>query len=140
MDHKRFLVLVALISVLIGCCAAVVVYSMVNDKDFTRRSLSPEDVSNSFLSALKNGDYQAAFDLCDPGLQDELIDPSNMQSEIERYHIQPVRWEMYSKRTTADQAELVGSMEFQEAENGSFRIILRQVGEDWKVAMFFMDR
>jgi hypothetical protein len=140
MDHKKFLVLVALMSAMIGCCAAVVIYSVVNDRGFIRRSPSAEEISNSFLAALKNGDYQAAFDLCDPALQAELIDPSNFQIEIERYQIQPLGWETVSKRSSPDQAELVGSMEFLTTEIGSFRIILRKHAEDWKVAMFFLDR
>ena len=139
MDQKKLLAIFAAISLVVGCCLMMILYPLLKGKDIFHPEPSPEDIGNSFLSALRDDDYRTAYNLCDPSLQTELVDQTNMQYEIERYEIQPVSWEIISSSVSPDQVELIGKAAFRQHSNGEFRLTLRWYEEGWKIAVFFLD-
>jgi hypothetical protein len=117
----------------------MILYPFLKGKDIFHPEPSPEDIGNSFLSALRDDDYRAAYNLCDLSLQTELVSQANMQYEIERYQIQPVSWEFISSSISKDQVELIGTAAFRQQSNGKFRLTLRWYEDGWKIAIFFLD-
>jgi hypothetical protein len=139
MDQRKLLALFAAISLLAGCSLMMILYPFMKGKDIFHPEPSPEDIGNSFLSALRDDDYRAAYNLCDLSLQTELVSQANMQYEIERYQIQPVSWEFISSSISKDQVELIGTAAFRQQSNGKFRLTLRWYEDGWKIAIFFLD-
>jgi len=139
MEHKKFLATFAAISLIVGCCVMMLLYPLLKGEEIFNPEPAPEEISFSFLSALANDDYQTAFNLCDDLLQEDLIDPQNMQAEIEKNQLQPTNWEILSQSISPDEVEFSGSMDFRIHISGTFRITLRHYENGWKVAVFFLD-
>ena len=139
MDRRKFLAVAAVVALVIGCCLVMLLYPLIKGEDIFHPPPKPEDVGNSFLTALQQGDYESAFALCDNALKHELIDPANFEQEIMKYEIQPLDWELINRSVTSERAELSGSMSFVLHASGSFEITLIRYENDWKIAGFFLD-
>jgi len=131
--------LFGVLSLITGCCAVALLYPLLKSEEILDPQPAPEQVSDAFLAALAAEDYQTAYDLCDGLLQAELVDAANLRAEIEKEQLKPARWEVISRSLSSGEAEYTGSMDFQIHISGTFRIMLRQYDEGWRVSVFFMD-
>jgi predicted naringenin-chalcone synthase len=139
MKHKKFLTTFAILSLIAGCCAAMLVYSLLREETPFKKQPTSEEINASFLTALTGGDYQAAYDLCSAGLQTELAGAAGLRTEIEERGLQPAGWETLSQSISSKEVEYSGSMNFQNGAAGTFRVTLRQYEQGWRVSAFFLN-
>lgn len=139
MKHKKFLITFAILSLLIGFCAAALIFSFLQGDLTAEKQPSPEQVSRAFLTAMADDDYQAAYDLCSTGLQTELASAAGLRTEIEERDLQPAGWETLSQSISSKEVEYSGSINFQNAAAGTFRVTLRQYEQGWRVSAFFLN-
>ena len=139
MDRKKVLAIIAAISLVVGCCVMMILYPLLKGEDPFHPDPSPQQVGEAFFQALKDEDYTAAYDLCDPYLQQDLIDPSNLQYIIEVYEYFPESWDFKNESMAANQKELNGIMVFKQHGEGVFQLILRNYEDGWKIAVFHLD-
>lgn len=98
-------------------------------------------VGNDFMTALKGGDYETAYSLFHPNLQQEVGAAADLQVMIESNAAQPKDWSFSSVNTTTDAdqvttAKLDGNVTYQDGKSGVVTIELVQDGEVWKIISF----
>ncbi len=93
-------------------------------------------VGDSFMTALKSGDYAQAFGLCSPELQNKLQDAKGLQSMIEAGKAQPASWTFNSRNLSNGTAELAGDVTFAGGQTGNVSLVLGKSGSDWRVTGF----
>ncbi|HKZ54270.1 MAG TPA: hypothetical protein VJ123_02235 [Anaerolineales bacterium] len=87
-------------------------------------------VGDEFMTALKNGDYAAAYALCGPDLQQEVGSAEGLQAAI------PValsEWSFSSISQSNDSGTLQGTAQ---GPDGAYdlTLVLQKVGDVWKIA------
>jgi hypothetical protein len=97
------------------------------------------DAAEAFMTALKDKDYAAAYDLCTSDLQGELGSVRDMQAAVEDYEAVPVSWRFSSRSVENDQAEMSGDGTFAGGREASISVVLQLVSGTWKVAGFNFD-
>ena len=90
----------------------------------------------AFMSALKNGDYNQAYNLCTPALQRELGNARNLETRIKNGKAEPTAWSFTSRNVTNDTGQLEGSVTFTGNREGNVRLVLAQLGGEWKISGF----
>ncbi|MEM5775420.1 MAG: hypothetical protein AAGU05_10495 [Anaerolineaceae bacterium] len=136
MEQKKFLATLSVFSLMAGCCVMLLLYPLLSKQDLFQAKPAPEQISASFFTALANGEYQTAFDLCAAPLQEELVNAEELRFELGNGRLQPVSWEILTRRFAADEVEFTGSMDFGNRGSGAFRITLRRFEQGWKVIVF----
>jgi len=94
------------------------------------------DAAEGFMTALKNKDYAAAYNLCTSDLQGELGSVQGLQTTVEDHEAYPVSWNFSSRSVENDQAEMSGDGTFAGSREAAVSIVLELVGGKWKVAGF----
>lgn len=90
------------------------------------------DVGESFMNALKNGNYAGAYALCSPALQKSLVNAQGLQRSIESGKARPTQWSFNSRNVNADVATLSGDATLT-GSAGTVRLSLVKVNGAWKV-------
>lgn len=93
------------------------------------------DVGEKFMQSLKSGDYDGAFALCHPALQQKLGNAQGLRRTIESGRAQPVSWNFTSRSVENDEALLEGSVKMTGGD-GTVTLELAKTGNDWKVTAF----
>lgn len=139
MERKKVLAIVAVFSLIAGCCLMIVIYPLMKGENIFASEPSPQQVADAFFKALEAEQYEAAFQLCDEKLQRDLVSPANFQYLIELYEYRPAEWKFEDRMVSSNQLDLSGRMDFKSYLNGFFQIILRRYDDGWKVAVFHFD-
>lgn len=92
--------------------------------------------SEGFMTALKNGDYAGAYNLCSPALQRELGSAGSLGTRIKNGKVEPTAWSFSSRNISNDTGELTGTVTFTGNREGTVSLVLTQVGGEWKIAGF----
>ena len=94
------------------------------------------DTAEAFMTALKNKDYAAAYNLCTSDLQGEIGSVQDFQTAFEDNEVYPVSWNFSSRSVENDQAEMSGDGTFSGDREASVWIGLELLDGKWKVAGF----
>ena len=89
-----------------------------------------------FMAALKKGDYNQAYNLCAPALQRELGSARNLETRIKNGKVEPTGWTFTSRNVNNDTGQLDGTVTFTGNREGNVRLVLTQVGGQWKISGF----
>lgn len=90
----------------------------------------------NFMTALKNGDAAGAYNLCTPALQRELGSAQGLDTRIKNGRVQPTTWSFSSRNIQNDTGQLDGTVTFTGNREGTVRLVLAQVGGEWKISGF----
>ncbi|MEO8285873.1 MAG: hypothetical protein ABI670_05520 [Chloroflexota bacterium] len=90
------------------------------------------DAGNVYLTALRDGDYNKAFDLSTQTLQTEVGSAEGLQAALSAKQLDS--WSFNSRNVTNDQGTLAGTAKYKTGESGTAEMVLNKVGNDWKVA------
>ncbi|CAG0956950.1 hypothetical protein ANRL3_00617 [Anaerolineae bacterium] len=93
------------------------------------------DVGEKFMTALKTGDYDTAYGLCHPALQQKLGGASGLKRLVESGKAQPSKWNFSSRNVNNDEGTLEGTVTMAGGE-GTVKLELVKVGSDWKIVSF----
>jgi len=88
------------------------------------------------MTALKNGDAAGAYNLCTPALQRELGSAQGLDTRIKNGRVQPTAWSFSSRNIENDTGQLEGTVTFAGNREGTVRLVLAQVGGEWKISGF----
>jgi len=133
MNKKVLLIIGGVVLVLCLICAGIAAVAFVLGFGLTQPAAA---VGENFMTALKNGDYAGAYNLCSPALQKELGSPQGLETRIKNGRVQPTQWSLTSRNVSNDQGQLDGSVTFTGNREGTVLLVLAQVGNDWKIAGF----
>lgn len=139
MNQKKIFVVIAVISLIVGCCLAPVAYWWITGNNIFDKQRSAQDIGVDFMEALKSGSYKDAFALCDRSLQQDLVSPENLRLEIEIYHLQPQSWKFDYVEVIDTRADFSGWMDFIGNQEGVFDLVLIKYKEGWRVAGFHLN-
>lgn len=89
---------------------------------------------DNFMAALRDGNYDAAFDLLTPELQNELRDARGLEEKMGGK--QPASWDQRNFRVYDLAASGHYLVTLKSGERVSSTLSLRQVGDKWKVSSF----
>lgn len=92
------------------------------------------DTGDAFMNALKAGDNAAAYALATPSLQRELGSADALGKMAGTYRPSTWSWSQRSIKNSIGRVE--GGVTFTDGRSGHARIILEQVGGQWKVSGF----
>lgn len=134
MKNKTWLIIG--IVALVLCCGIIIVIALVGGLLGFGLTQPAATTGEAFMTALKDGNYSKAYDLCTPDLQQELGGVQGLQAIIVDNNVQPTGWTFSSRETSGSMAELKGSVTFTGGRAGSVRVTLSQVGNNWLVAGF----
>ena len=90
------------------------------------------NAGESFLTAVRDGNYPAAFALCTPALQQELGDAQQFASSMQ--DIKLTKWDFSSRRIENNTGYLEGTATLSGGKQASLQLALDQVNGDWKVS------
>ena len=93
------------------------------------------DVGEKFMLSLKNGEYEMAFGLCHPSLQQELGSAQGLKQTIERGNAQPIQWSFNSRNIENDQGRMEGTVTMRGGA-GTVTLEFAKSGSEWKVSGF----
>lgn len=95
------------------------------------------DVGEAFMAALKSGDYSQAYNLCAPALQKEVGgNAAGLERLVKNGRVEPTGWTFTSRNVENNVAQLTGTATFTGNRQGTVRVTLNQIGNDWKVVGF----
>ena len=97
---------------------------------------SAAHVANAFVTALRDADYERAFELCDASLQDEFGSAADLEEWILSSGIEPVEWSFLQRDLVDETVQLFGNATFAGGQQASIEMVLVQVDGEWLVAGF----
>jgi hypothetical protein len=86
----------------------------------------------SFMTAVRDGNYPQAYALCTPALQQELGDIEEFTSTMQDNR--PTKWNFTSRQVNNNTGQLDGTATLQDGSAADVRLVLDQVGGAWKVS------
>jgi hypothetical protein len=117
------------------CVGCVVIFGVIGFGAFNQTQPAATTGEN-FMTALKNGNYSSAYNMCGADLKNELGSVQGLENLITQGRVQPVSWNFSSRNTSGNQAQLDGSATFSGNRNGTVRIVLEKSGNDWQIIGF----
>ena len=134
MKHNKFLSLTIVI-VIIALTAAVSGCGAVESAKVLNQT------GNDFMTALKDGDFDAAYNLCVAELQTEIGTVDDLAAMIDDSSARPQEWKFSSWNVTTDAnqnniATVEGTVTYQDGRTGAVTLELIKVGEAWEVMSF----
>jgi hypothetical protein len=133
MNTRNVLLIAGVVVGLCICCFVVVIgLGIVGGFGLTQPAA---DAGEKFMQSLKAGDYNTAYALCHPSLQQKLGSAQGLKQLVENGKAQPSTWNFTSRNIENAQAHLEGTATMQ-GGNGTVTLDLVQVGSDWKVIGF----
>ncbi len=96
------------------------------------------DAGESFMTALKIGNYADAYALCSPALQSKLVNTQGLQRMVQSGKAQPTQWSFNSRKIESAVATLTGDATLTGGE-GTVRLTLVKVGDAWKIDAFSLN-
>lgn len=126
---KRYIILIALLGVLImgGGIVALVM-------SLTRPVVTASD---TFMTALKDGNFDGAYAMGTPALQQELGSGKRIG---EMFAVaRPVSWSWSSRSIRNGSGHVSGSVTYSTGSNGDVAIFLLPEGDGWKISGFRMN-
>jgi hypothetical protein len=139
MGRRTIFIIVGVVAGLCVLCGLIGVVAVAGGA-FAGITLTqaPADQGEKFMTLLKQGDYDGAFELCTPELQQKLGDGDGLGELITRGNSQPTKWTINSRNVSGDRADLSGNVTFTGDREGTLALVLFKNGEVWQVDAFQM--
>jgi hypothetical protein len=90
------------------------------------------NAGDAYMTALRDADYNKAFDLSTPSLQQEAGNADGLKAALSSK--KPASWSFTSRNISNNQGSLSGTTSYADGTTGTVDMVLNQVGNDWKVA------
>jgi hypothetical protein len=127
---KRILIGLVVIVVLCGVVAGGAFFLAGN----ALKGLS--DTGNNFMAALRDGDYETAYNLSSTDLQAQIGDVDAIKSNIEGGNAQPQTWNFNSINVENNIGQMSGTGVFANGETAPITLGLILEGDQWKILAF----
>jgi hypothetical protein len=95
-----------------------------------------DSVANTFMTSLRDGNWQQAYSQMDPALQREVGNVNQFQQLVTRGQAVPASWNWNSRNIDNNIATWRGTAQFQSGRSGTAELELRRTGNDWKIISF----
>lgn len=92
--------------------------------------------SESFMTALKDGDFQSAYDMATPDLRRDLGSPERLGAMFVPHR--PASWSWWSRRIRNGTGSVSGTLVYGGGQEGDVFISLLPDGDGWRIAGFRM--
>ncbi len=89
---------------------------------------------DDFLTAMRDGDFERAYSLTTPALQQQLGDARRMGETAGAYR--PQSWSWSQRRMRNGIGMLEGEATYQSGRTGTVRLVLHKVGDQWRIDGF----
>ncbi len=138
MTRKRILIIIGVLIVACLLCVVVAVLTTGGAIFAVFNTVKPlTDTSNDFMTALRDGNYGKAYDLCGPDLQKEVGGSADgLQQMIVSGNVKPASWNFNSFNMSGSNGQVGGDVTFTGNRPGTASIVLAQVGGQWKIVGF----
>jgi hypothetical protein len=93
--------------------------------------------SDTFMTALKDGDFHAAYAMGTPELRRELGSPERLGAMF--VQARPATWSWSSRRIRNGAGSVSGSVAYSSGGESDVAIFLVAEGDDWKISGFRMN-
>ena len=90
------------------------------------------NAGEAYMTALRDGDYNRAYDLSAPALQQEAGSAEGLQTVLGTKPL--ASWSFNSRNISNNQGSLEGTTTYTDGSTGTVTMALTQVGSDWKVS------
>lgn len=94
------------------------------------------DTGDAFLTALKDGDYAAAYNLSSVPLQSELRSADQIRVMVVESRSIPESWSFTSRSINNNQGQVSGTVTYQDGRQGAVTMTFINDGTNWKVSGF----
>ncbi len=89
------------------------------------------DAGDKFMTALRDGNYQQAYDMAGAQLQKDAQNAQGLETALSSF--QPKTWTFTSRNINNNQGQLEGTTTYANDTAGTVTLTLEQVGSEWKV-------
>ena len=89
------------------------------------------DAGDAYMRALRDGDYDTAFELSAPSLQQEAGNAAGIAAALSSK--QPSTWSFNSRNINNNDGNVSGTTTYKDGTTGTVEISLTKIGNDWKV-------
>lgn len=141
MSNKRTILIIGGILLALCCCGAVgftVFFGSIFGGVMAATQPAAE-VSDKFLTAVKDGNYEAAYNLCSTSLKTQVKSPAGIEQIVKAAQAQPSSWSYSSRNINNNVATMSGSAKFASGKNGTVTITLGYDGKTWLVTGFSLN-
>ncbi len=90
------------------------------------------DAGEVYLTALRDGDYNKAFNLSSQSLQQQVGNAQGLQTALSSKPV--ASWSITSRSINNGQGALSGTTTYKNGETGTVDMVLNKVGNNWKVS------
>lgn len=94
------------------------------------------DVAHAFMQALKDADYERAFELCESSLQEEFGSAADLDGWMRDNGIEPLEWTFFERNVTGDMVEVLGIGTLAGGQQATIEVLLAEVDGEWLIAGF----
>jgi hypothetical protein len=91
---------------------------------------------DGFMGALRDGNYQAAYDMGSPGFQKDAVSVANLQRVVEGGGVKPTEWSFNSTNVDGDTGAMDGTATVAGGKKASASVSVVKVDGVWKVSSF----
>ncbi|MDQ8757043.1 hypothetical protein RCO27_12470 [Sphingosinicella sp. LHD-64] len=95
------------------------------------------DDAETFMLALRDGNYETAYARMTPALQAELGSARQMEQRFAR--LRPTAWSWNSRRIVNGIGEVQGTATFAAGGSGRAGMQFEKIGDEWRVTWFRLD-
>lgn len=131
-NRNIFLIIGGVLLLLVcGCIGSVLAFGGAIFGGVMAATQPMTDAGDRFMTALRDGNYDSAYNMCTPSLQSEFGDVATFESRVQ--NSRPTTWTFNSRNISNDQGQLDGSATLANGSEADLRLVLRNVSNSWKI-------
>ena len=101
------------------------------------------DQGAAFMTAFKDGNFQAAYDLMSPELQQEVGGVADLESMVLDNAATPAEWSFNSVNMSTEDGTNTGTLDgevtFADGKTGTVNLVFIQDGDTWRLMSFNLE-
>lgn len=94
----------------------------------------PSNARNSFVTYLKSGNFDKAYELLTPDAQNQIPDADTFGRFIKDSNWQPTKWKWSSEEVEQEHAHYFGEATYTDNRTGIIELWLEKIEKRWKVS------
>lgn len=95
---------------------------------------TPTNVRNDFVSDVKSGNFDKAYQLLSPDAQNQIPDAVTFRKIVTENNWQPTKWQWTVEKADQEHAEYTGQATYKDARTGVIQVWLDKIDKHWKVS------
>lgn len=95
---------------------------------------TPSNARNDFVSDLKSGNFDKAYNLLSPDAQKVIPDAATFRKLVTENNWQPTKWKWTTENADQEHADYVGEASYSGNKSGLIEIWLDKIDKHWKVS------